>query len=108
VNICEFLNGTQDSIVTKWYFGQFGSSLPKHLMRPCPHLGIESTANVSLDLNNILVSHFFPGTYVANVRFYDELDDNVFTMRHESVFQTIYFQDKKRKSIAKTNDKELV
>lgn len=89
INVCEFLNGTDGNIVLKWLLDLYRTSLPPGILHPCPYYGDFTAYNLSLN-PNFLQSKFLVGTYQANVRFFDDRDNNVMTLIHElegSVFR---------------------
>jgi hypothetical protein len=95
VNICEFLGGSTSNIATRWWFDFVTSSLPANLLHPCPYYGLTEFKNIYFDPTKVMISQFFMGTYVANVRMFDEYDENVFTIVHKSFLRTIHDGKKK-------------
>jgi hypothetical protein len=77
MDICGFLNGTHDNVAAKWLFGQFVKSLPKGTFHACPYKTIKF-CNMTADIGS-LMSTFPLGIYKSIARFYDDLDDNMFT-----------------------------
>jgi Protein of unknown function (DUF1091) len=89
LDVCEFLNGTQSNLATRWFFNQSLASFSKDFIHPCPHEGLVAVYNVSGDPKMVQISKFFAGTYLAIIRMFDELDDNIITMFHESLLTTV-------------------
>jgi hypothetical protein len=78
MDICGFLNGTSNNIATKWLFGQYINSLPKGALHSCPYQTLK-LYNMTTDMG-ALMSTFPFGIYKALARFYDDVDDNMFTL----------------------------
>lgn len=77
MDICGFFNGTDQNMAIKWLVGQYKASLPKGFLQPCPFKEIKAY-NLTTDMNS-LMSNFFRGNYRAALRFYDDIDDNIFS-----------------------------
>lgn len=78
LDLCLFLNGSADAnnLVIKWFFDIF-ASLPKGLLHACPYNGVLEVYN--LTAIQLSKDQFYPGQYMGVTRWFDEIDDNVFT-----------------------------
>lgn len=77
--ICEFFDGSNKNVASKWFFDLYSKSLDKSIIHPCPFSGELKSYNITAD-SNLLKSTFFTGQYRSSLRFFDEFDDNIFTL----------------------------
>lgn len=73
------MSGNENNIAAKWFFELYAKSFPKSFLHPCPFLGELKAYNITADTKK-LISTFFTGQYRSTTRFYDEEDDNIFTL----------------------------
>jgi Protein of unknown function (DUF1091) len=78
LDLCEFVNGTQSNLATKYFIDVFTKSFPPGFIHPCPYFGEFKLNNISLNLVPQSMQ-FLTGTYKTNLRFYDDKDDNIIT-----------------------------
>jgi Protein of unknown function (DUF1091) len=78
VEVCEFLNGTQNNPLMVWTFAAMEDSLPKGFIHPCPYSGHILLPNVTLAANTF-TNQFLKGRYKGSTRLFDEIDDNILT-----------------------------
>jgi Protein of unknown function (DUF1091) len=79
LDLCEFVNGTQSNLVTKYFIGIFTKSLPPGFVHPCPYSGEFKLNNISLNLVPESMQ-FLTGTYKSIMRYFDDKDDNIITV----------------------------
>jgi Protein of unknown function (DUF1091) len=79
LDLCEFVNGTQSNLATKFFIDIFTKSLPPGFVHPCPYSGELKLNNISMNLVPQSMQ-FLTGTYKANIRYFDDKDDNIITV----------------------------
>jgi Protein of unknown function (DUF1091) len=81
LDLCEFVNGTQSNLATKFFIDILAKSLPPGFLHSCPYFGEFKLNNMSL--NEVpQTMQFLTGTYRSIARIYDSKDDNIITSMH--------------------------
>jgi hypothetical protein len=78
LDLCEFTNGTQTNLATKFTVDILSKSFPPGFLHPCPYFGEFKLNNISLNLTPELMQ-FLTGTYKSSMKYYDDKDDNIVT-----------------------------
>jgi hypothetical protein len=82
MDLCGFLNGTDEGPIVKWLVGMIRNSFPKNLLHPCPYIGEVKVYNLTMEVQPVL-SQFLVGRYRSFFKIYDDQDDNILTMNLE-------------------------
>jgi hypothetical protein len=80
MDVCEFLNGTDNNPLMIWTMEAVADSFPKGLIHSCPYVGQVQAYNVSFALNGF-TTQFLRGRYKGITRLFDEKDDNIITFK---------------------------
>jgi hypothetical protein len=83
INICEFLNGTDNNMAGKWFLSTMSRTFPPGLLHPCPYSGPFRAFNVSPDVSPEMAA-FLLGYYRMSVKVFDNLDENIVTFQSDS------------------------
>lgn len=94
VKLCDFLRGADTNVAFQWLLDFYRESFPKGLLHPCPYQSL-SAYNVSVD-TKLFVSNNLKGIYRANLRIFDDEDDNIVTWIQE--FELYLVNDKRLNS----------
>lgn len=81
MNLCSFLNGTDQSVAVKWMMNSITKKLGNDLIHPCPYFGEFKITN--LTVVNAQSAQFLLGRYRVTIRIFDDLDENILTAIHE-------------------------
>jgi Protein of unknown function (DUF1091) len=82
LNLCEFVNGTDNNVATKYFIDLYSKSLPPGFVHPCPYFGEVKLNNISVNAAPQSIQ-FLTGIYKCKTRFFDDKDDNIITALHE-------------------------
>jgi hypothetical protein len=85
INICKFLNGTDNNLIAKWLIDSASSSLPAGIIHHCPYFGEFKMLNVTLESTSMTLQ-FLKGSYTTIIRMFDKLDDNIATWHFKNDF----------------------
>jgi Protein of unknown function (DUF1091) len=80
VEMCKFLNGTNNNPIAKWMIDAVSDSVPKGLFHPCPYVGQVKAFNVSFSTGGF-ASQFLQGRYKIVIRAFDEKDEEIITFK---------------------------
>ncbi|CAH1733837.1 unnamed protein product [Chironomus riparius] len=78
LEICEFLNGTSANPVFKWIVG-FMKNFDQ-MLHACPYTGNLIFKDLSVDIKQF-VSAFPSGVYMTIMKFFDDVDENIMTLK---------------------------
>lgn len=82
VDVCRFMNGTQNNLLAELILKLAGDSIPKHIIHPCPYYGMSVANNMTMGLNQITELAQFPnGYYRFTARVFNKYDDNIATIK---------------------------
>jgi hypothetical protein len=83
MDLCGVLNGTSQNILLNYLMNEIKDSMPLGFFHPCPYSGSTKAFNVSTNPPPE-ATMFLQGFYRAIYRFYDGIDDNIFTATCET------------------------
>lgn len=98
IDVCEFLSGVNTNIATKWWFDMISEALPPGVLHECPYLGVSKFENIYVNASQFLISQFFVGNYKSTMTFFDDQDENGFTIFHDFLLSAVNDGKKKKKN----------
>lgn len=78
INFCDFLNGTDNNPLARFFIDEIKDSLPKTFLHACPYYGNVAAYNVTI-AQAPQSSMFLQGFHKVKFIFHDKDDDNIFT-----------------------------
>lgn len=94
IDVCSYLNGTMNNILASAFYDAFSKTVPKEYIHPCPYFGYYVATNLTPS-TNAMALQFLSGKYQVTARFYDDIDDNIFTFKAYTDFQ----ENRSRKNV---------
>lgn len=85
VDACGFLNGSLNNILASSFYDAFAKTVPKEYIHPCPYFGYHIGKNLTPVVTSMALQ-FLSGKYQVTARFYDDIDDNIFTVNGNTDF----------------------
>ncbi|CRK94397.1 CLUMA_CG007904, isoform A [Clunio marinus] len=82
IEFCGFLNETDKNALSKWLFASIFKTIGKRNLHPCPYSGPIRIVNMTVE--NEMSAQFLKGQYKILFTMFDEIDDNIITIIHET------------------------
>jgi len=80
-DICGFLNGTKNEVLTKYIIEIIGHHMPKGLLHPCPFVGYIECYGLNIIGESY---HYWPdGVYTYALRLFNRKDFNILSVKIE-------------------------